>query len=115
MDVRQIGRDLGVRYILEGSMRIQGNRIRVSEQLADTVSGAQFWSERFDGTDEDIFELQDKVTAAVVAAVQMAEMQRAAGNASAYDHYLQGLAALNRAPVAKAADFLDAAIDTSRG
>lgn len=121
MDVRQIGRDLGVRYVLEGSMRIQGNRIRVSGQLADTSSGAQVWSERFDGTDEDIFDLQDKVTAAVVAAVaptvQMAEMQRAAqsapGNASAYDYYLQGLAALNRAQVAKAADLLDAAIKAS--
>lgn len=123
MDVRQIGRDLAVRYVLEGSMRIQGNRIRVSGQLADTASGAQVWSERFDGTDEDIFDLQDKVTAAVVAAVaptvQMAEMERAAqsapGNASAYDYYLQGLAALNRAQVAKAADLLDAAIDASPG
>lgn len=118
MDIRQIGRELGVRYILEGSLRIQGNRVRVTGQLADTTTGAQVWSERFDGTDEDIFDLQDKVTEAVVAAVaptvQMAEMRRAAqsapGNASAYDHYLQGLAALNRAQVAKAAELLDAAI-----
>src|SRR5262245_30945460 len=68
VDVKQIGRELGVRYILEGSVRRAGNRVRITGQLIDTATGTHLWAERFDGALEDIFDLQDQVTASVVGA-----------------------------------------------
>ena len=81
VDVKQVGRELGVRYLLEGSVRKSANRIRIAGQLIDTSSGTHLWADRFEGALEDVFELQDKVTASVVGAIaprlQQAEIGRA--------------------------------------
>jgi hypothetical protein len=81
VDVRQIGRELGVRHVLEGSVRKAGNRVRISGELIDASTGAQLWSDRFEGGLEDIFDLQDKVTASVMGAIapklEQAEIERA--------------------------------------
>jgi hypothetical protein len=65
VDVKQVGRELGVRYVLEGSVRKGGNRVRITGQLIDAATGAHLWADRFDGPLEDIFELQDKVASSV--------------------------------------------------
>ncbi len=101
-DIRQVGRDLGVRYVLEGSVRKAGNRLRITAQLIETESGAHVWADRFEGSPQDVFELQDEVTEKVVGAiaprVERAEIARALrrslGNTDAYDCYLKGLACL---------------------
>jgi TolB-like protein len=72
VDVKQVGRDLGVRYVLEGSVRKAGGRVRITAQLVDTANGAHLWADRFDGSLDDVFDLQDKVTAAVVGAIEPA-------------------------------------------
>src|SRR5437660_2442175 len=61
VDVKQVGRELSVRYVLEGSVRKAGNRVRITVQLIDATSGAHLWADRFDGPLEEVFELQDKV------------------------------------------------------
>jgi len=104
VDVKQVGRELGVRYILEGSVRRAANRVRITGQLIDTGTGAHLWAERFDGGLEDVFELQDQVTAIVVGAIgpklEQVEMERAkrkpTGNLDAYDYFLRGMAALHQ-------------------
>ena len=63
VDVKQIGRELGVRYVLEGSVRKAANRVRITGQLIDATTGAHLWAERFEGTLDDIFELQDQIAA----------------------------------------------------
>ena len=101
VDVKQIGRELGVRYVLEGSVRKASDRVRITAQLIDAQSGAHRWADRFDGSLEDVFELQDKVAVSVAGviepALQKAEMRRAADrkttDLSAYDFYLRALAA----------------------
>jgi TolB-like protein len=101
-DIRQVGRELGVRYVLEGSVRKAGGKLRITAQLIDTASGAHAWVDRFEGALEDVFAFQDEVTEKVVAAiaprVERAEIARArrrsSGNADAYDCYLRGLACL---------------------
>ena len=98
-DVRQIGRELGVRYLLEGSVQRFGNRLRVTAQLVDTTSGVHIWADRFDGDAGEIFELQDRITASVAAAVepklQTAEIERLkhkpVSNLDAYDLMLRAL------------------------
>lgn len=100
VDVKQLGRELGVRYVLEGSVRKAGNRVRITAQLIDTVTGAHLWADRFDGALEDVFELQDKVASSVAGviepALQAAETNRSAGrptsDLTAYDLYLSGYA-----------------------
>ena len=81
VDIKQVARDLGVRYVLEGSVRKSGNRIRITGQLIDAASGAHLWADRYDGALEDVFELQDQVAASVVGAIDPsvtnAEMERA--------------------------------------
>ena len=97
VDVRQIGRELGVRYVLEGSVRRGGNRLRFTGQLVDATSGAHIWADRFDGEMSDVFELQDRFTESVVAAIepklQFAEIgrlkQKPAANLHAYDLLLR--------------------------
>ena len=97
IDVRQVGRDLGVRYVLEGSVRRSGDRLRFSVQLIDATSGAQIWAERFDGGANDVFELQDRIAESVVAViepnVQLAEIERMkrkpVTNLDAYDLLLR--------------------------
>src|SRR5262245_5110644 len=80
VDAKQIGRELGVRYILEGSVRKAGSRVRISGQLIDTTTGAHLWADRFDGGLDDLFDLQDQVTASVVGAIapklEQAEIHR---------------------------------------
>lgn len=99
IDVKQVGRELGVRYVVEGSVRKAFNRVRITGQLVDAKTGAQLWADRFDGALEDIFDLQDRVTLSVVSAVAPmlveAEIERAkqkpTESLDAYDHYLRGL------------------------
>ena len=109
VDVKQVGRELGVRYVLEGSVRKAGNRLRIAGQLIDTETGAHLWADRFEGPIEDMFDLQDEVTSSVVGAIapklQHEEIKRArrkpTENLDAYDYYLRGLA---RAPWSKDAN-----------
>ncbi|MCW8087588.1 winged helix-turn-helix domain-containing protein [Sabulicella glaciei] len=99
VDVRQVGRELGVRYVLEGSVRKAGGRVRITAQLTETETGHHVWVDRFEGTFDDIFALQDQVAEAVAGAVepslQAAEIRRSAAkpteNLDAYDLYLRGL------------------------
>ena len=93
VDVRQIGRELGVRYVLEGSVRRAGERLRITGQLTDASSGGSIWADRFEGQRSDVFELQDHITESVVAAIepklQQAEIDRikkkSTANLEAYD------------------------------
>ncbi|MBC8012975.1 MAG: adenylate/guanylate cyclase domain-containing protein [Methyloceanibacter sp.] len=104
VDAKQVGRELGVRYVLEGSVRKAGNRVRITGQLIDTSTGAHLWAERFDGGLEDIFDLQDQVTASVVGAIaprlEQAEIERAkrkpTESLDAYDYFLRGIAAFHQ-------------------
>jgi len=104
VDIKQVGRELGVRYILEGSVRKAGGRVRITGQLIEADSGAHLWAERFDGAVEDVFELQDRVTSNVVGIIapriERAEIKRATTkptqNLEAYDWYLRGLAQFDR-------------------
>jgi TolB-like protein len=99
VDVKQVGRELGVRYVLEGSVRKAANQVRITGQLIDASTGAHIWADRFDGVLEGIFDLQDQITASVVGAiapkVEQAEIERArrkrTENLNAYDYYLQGM------------------------
>src|SRR5204863_4427625 len=70
VDVRQVARELGVRYLLEGSVRKAGDRVRISGQLIDTTTGAHIWADRFNGALDDIFELQDQIATNVVGAIE---------------------------------------------
>src|SRR5262249_47804047 len=80
VDIKQVGRELGVRYVLEGSVRKAGAKVRITGQLIEAATGAHLWGDRFDGPLDDIFALQDKVTSSVVGAiaprVARAEMER---------------------------------------
>ena len=104
VDVKQVSRDLGVRYLLEGSVRKAANRIRITAQLIDAQTGVHLWAQRFDGGLEDIFDLQDQVTVRVVGEIapklEQAELERSkrkpTDSLDAYDHYLRGRADLNR-------------------
>jgi TolB-like protein/Flp pilus assembly protein TadD len=100
VDVKQVARELGVRYVLEGSVRKAGNRVRFTGQLIDATTGGNIWADRFDGALEDVFDLQDQVTARVVGAIeprlQRAEIERAGRKPTesldAYDYFLRGMA-----------------------
>jgi TolB-like protein len=100
VDIKQVGRELGVRYVLEGSVRKSANRVRITGQLIDTSTGAHLWADRIDGGVGDIFDLQDQVTESVVGAiapaVEKAEIARAkrkpTESLDAYGLYLRGLA-----------------------
>src|ERR1700746_2895262 len=103
VDVKQVGRELGVRYVLEGSVRKASNRVRITGQLVDATTGAHVWANRFDGALDDIFDLQDQVTASVVGAIeprlQQAEIERAerkpTESLDAYDYFLRGMSAFH--------------------
>jgi adenylate cyclase len=71
-DVKQVGRELGVRYILEGSVRKAGGRVRITTQLIDAGSGAHLWADRFDGSLEDVFDLQENVASSVAGVIEPA-------------------------------------------
>ena len=123
VDVKQVGRELGVRYVLEGSVRKAANRLRITGQLVDTATGAHLWADRFDGGLGDIFDLQDQVTESVVGAiapaVEKAEIERAkrkpTESLDAYALYLRGLARLyqfgNRQANAEALRLFNSAIE----
>jgi TolB-like protein len=70
VDVKQVGRELGVRYILEGSVRKAGGRVRVTAQLISALSGAHLWADHFDGALKDVFELQDQVANSVAGVIE---------------------------------------------
>jgi adenylate cyclase len=98
--VKQVGHELGVRYVLEGLVRKAGGRVRITAQLIDAASGAHLWADRFDGSLEDVFDFQDKVASSVAGviepALQAAETARSAGrpttDLTAYDLYLRAYA-----------------------
>ena len=99
VDVQQVGRDLGVRYVLEGSVQKAGNRLRITVQLIDTANGAHVWADRIDGTLEDVFDLQDRITERVAGALQpsirLAEIERARRkrpqDLGAYDYTMRAM------------------------
>jgi tetratricopeptide (TPR) repeat protein len=100
VDVKQVGRELGVRYVLEGSVRKAAHRVRINGQLIDVSTGANLWADRFEGGLEDIFDLQDQLTASVLGALlpqlERAEIERAkrkpTESLDAYDYFLRGMA-----------------------
>jgi TolB-like protein len=100
VDVKQIGHELGVRYVVEGGVRKAANRVRITAQLVDATTGAHIWADRFDGGIEDVFDLQDRMTESVVGAIaptlERAEIERAkrkpTENLDAYDFFLRGMA-----------------------
>src|SRR5256714_61227 len=100
VDVKQVGRELGVRYVLEGSVRKGGNRVRITGQLIDAATGTHLWADRFDGSLEDVFDIQDRVASSVAGVIeptlQVAETARSVGRATndltAYDLYLRAYA-----------------------
>jgi TolB-like protein/Tfp pilus assembly protein PilF len=104
VDVKQVGRELGVRYVLEGSVRQAADRVRITGQLIDATTAGHLWADRFEGTLADIFELQDQLTENVVGAIapqlERAEIERAqrkpTASLDAHDHYLRGMADLHR-------------------
>jgi len=104
IDIKQIGRELGVRYVLEGSVRKVGNKARITGQLIEAATGMHLWADRFDGQLDDIFELQDRITTSVIGSilpqVERAEIERAqrkpTESLQAYDYYLRALAASYR-------------------
>ena len=104
VDTKQVARELGVRYVLEGSARKSGSRVRVTGQFIEAETGRHLWADRFDGDMADIFELQDQLVTSVVGAIapqlEKAEIERAkldlTGDLAAYDCYLRGIASWNR-------------------
>jgi TolB-like protein len=115
VDVKQVGRELGVRYVLEGSVRKVANRVRITGQLIDASSGAHLWADRFEGALEDIFDLQDRVTESVVGAIapklEQVEIERArrkpTESLDAYDYYLRGMASFHQTSQASISEALD--------
>lgn len=110
VDVKQVGRELGVRYVLEGSVRRVTNRVRIIAQLIDASTGAHLWADRFEGALEDIFDLQDRVTGRVVGALapklEQSAIERAkrkpTGSLGAYEYYMRGMAAIYRFTIREA-------------
>jgi adenylate cyclase len=104
VDIKQVGRELGVRYVLEGSVRKAGNRVRITGQLINAETANHIWADRYDSTIEDIFDLQDRVTTSVIGAIapqlEWAEIARAqrkpTESLQAYDYYLRALASFYR-------------------
>jgi adenylate cyclase len=121
VDVKQIGQELGIRYVLEGSVRKAGQRVRITGQLIDALTGTHLWADRFDGSLEDVFELQDKVASSVAGVIeptlQAAEIRRASErpthDITAYDLYLRALphwASFEKKRITLALDLLGQAI-----
>ncbi|MER8582939.1 adenylate cyclase [Mesorhizobium sp. M1423] len=111
VDIEQVGRELGVRYVVEGSVRRAGDRLRIAGQLIDTSTGAYLWADRFDGALAEVFDLQDQVASSIVGAItpkmEEAEIERAkrkpTESLDAYDYYLRGLAAFDRTITSRSA------------
>ena len=119
VDIKRVGRELGVRYVLEGSVRKAGGRVRITGQLIDASSGAHLWADRIDGELTDVFELQDRITASVVSSIapkiEQAEIERVRQNPTnvpdSYDSYLQGMALASRGQGAEARRLFKRAIE----
>jgi TolB-like protein/class 3 adenylate cyclase len=124
VDIKQVARALGVRYVLEGSVRKSGNRVRITGQLVDAASGSHLWADKYDAALEDVFDLQDEVAASVAGAINpsviSAEMERAkrkpTSSLDAYDCYLRGAAAhwrphRTRESTIEASTFLERAVE----
>jgi adenylate cyclase len=120
-DVKRVGRELGVRYVLEGSVRKGGGRVRIAAQLVEAETGAHLWADHFDGSLEDVFQLQDSVAMSAAGviepALQAAEARRSAhrptNDLTAYDLYLRALrnfASVARERIREALDLLERAI-----
>jgi adenylate cyclase len=125
VDVKQVSRELGVRYVLEGSFRRDRGRVRITAQLIDATTGNHIWSDRYDGSVEDIFDLQDHITESVVGAIQpsilLAEIERTKRkrpeSLDAYDYVLRAYPhvwALDEAANATALGYLNQAIEIER-
>ena len=118
VDTRRIGSELGVRYLVEGSLRRAGDLVRISVQLVDTQDGRQLWAERYDSVVENVFELQDRVVAEIAKVIapqiQAVEIQKSTRkrptDLTAYDFYLNALGLLNSARVADAERLLEKAV-----
>src|SRR4029077_2850228 len=97
VDVKRVARELGVRYVLEGSVRKGGNRVRITAQLIDAATNNHIWADRYDGEMADVFELQDEITKKVVSAIEpklleaeaMRSQSRSAGDLGAWDLVMQ--------------------------
>ena len=122
IDVNQVGRELGVRYVLEGSVRRAGGRIRITSQLIDTLGRTHLWADRFEGSLEDVFDLQDKVASTVAGVIeptlQAAETARSSSrpttDLTAYDLFLRALAhslSYERDQLAQAVDLLQQVVE----
>jgi len=122
LDVREIGKMLGVRAVLEGSIRKAGNRLRVTAQLVDAATGLHIWSERFDREERDVFDIQDEISLAIVEHLKVALLsgektalrKRSTADTEAYNLYLKGLyfmARPNPDSIQKAHDFFHQALD----
>ena len=122
IDVKQVGRELGVRYVLEGSVRKAGNRMRITAQLIDAISGAHLWADHFDGSMEDVFELQDSVALSVAGVIEptletaetLRSAQRPTDDLTAYDLFLRARAAgqsWDKQGVRRALDLLGQALE----
>lgn len=104
VDIKQVGRELGVRYVLEGSVRKSGNRVRITAQLIEAATDRHLWADKFDGGLEDVFDLQDQVTSSVVGLIapklEQAEIERArqkpTDSLDSYDFFLRGMALVNK-------------------
>jgi len=126
VDVKQVGRELGVRYVLEGSVRKGGGRVRITAQLIDAVTGTHLWADRFDGSLEDVFDLQDRVASSVAGVIEptlrAAEIRRSSErptkDLTAYDLYLRALpdwASYEKNRIVRALDLLGKAIERDLG
>jgi TolB-like protein/class 3 adenylate cyclase/tetratricopeptide (TPR) repeat protein len=119
VDIKQVGRDLGVRYVLEGSVRKAGSRVRITGQLIEAGTGRHLWADKFDGALEDVFGLQDQVTSSVVGLiapeVEKAEIERAnhkpTDRLDSYDFFLRGMALMNRMQFLEARPFFTKAFE----
>src|SRR6202043_464347 len=102
VDTKQIGRELGIRYVLEGSVRRSGNQVRVNAQLIDAESDTHLWAERFNGDTRDLFALQDEITTRIAVALNVeligAEAARSTDHPDALDYILRGRAAMTKPP-----------------
>jgi adenylate cyclase len=122
VDVRQVGKELGVSYVLEGSVRKSRDRIRITAQLLDAISGTHLWADRFDGTIEDIFELQDSVASSVAGVIEPTlereeyrrSLRRPTNDLTAYDLYLQARftrSSASRETTMRALDLVERALE----
>jgi TolB-like protein/class 3 adenylate cyclase len=117
VDIKRVGRELGVRYVLEGSVRKSGSRVRITGQLIEAATDRHLWADKFDGALEDVFDLQDQVTSSVVGLIapklEQAEIERArqkpTESLDSYDFFLRGIALTNKRKLAEAREFFSKA------